>query len=266
MASARQVGIALSAEMVQLDQILAEMGKAYRNPTKAELLKKALEKAVVPVEQRLRQITPVGPTGNLRAAVASKVVEYPLDGNAVGVVGYRRAGRARASSAAGGSVRRGPDRAFHQWWLEEGTQPRRVADRFSNTPYRRRAHQRTLPSGRVIDVRDHQVSGQNAYIASSFKRLGAFRMVKTPRPPRGQEGHRVQTDPAYPAAFFKKSRNPIVIPPMPAGGSTGQPPVQTAFNQTRATVAEILVRELKVSMGDAWNSIYTAQGEVDEGT
>jgi hypothetical protein len=248
--------ITLSAQMVQLDQTIAQLGKAFTNTEKATRLKAALEKAVVPVVNRLRQITPEGPTGNLRRAIDSKIVEYPLDGNAVAIVGFRRSGRGSSRSAAGGAVRVGPDRAFHQWFLEEGTQPRRVADKFSNTPYKRSAHQRIMKSGKVVDVREHTVSGQGAYIASSYKKLVEFRFQKTPRPPRGSGlPHRVQTEPGYPRAFFKKSKNPITIPPMPAGGSTGRPPLRTAFNETQSTVAAILVRELSISLADAWNSV-----------
>jgi hypothetical protein len=42
---------------------------------------------------------------------------------------------------------------------------------------------------------------------------------------------------------------------MPAGGSTGRPPLRTAFNETQSTVAAILVRELSISLADAWNSV-----------
>jgi hypothetical protein len=259
------IGIRLSAEMVQLEETIERLSESFKNPKKADILEAALQKAVQPVFRRLAETTPTGPTGNLQLARDYKVVKYPLDGNAVGIVGYRRAGQARSESAAGGSVRRGPDRAFHQWWLEEGTQPRRVADKFSMTPYKRSAHQRVMKSGKVVDVREHTVAGQGGYIASSFNRLGSFKMQRTPRPPRGSgQPHRVQTDPAYPRAFFKKSKNPIVIPPMPVGGSTGRPPLRTAFEQTQANVAEILVRELKISLAEAWNSVSTGTGTLND--
>jgi hypothetical protein len=259
------IGITVSARFVQLDEIIANLGKAYDKKETAEKLKNALEKAVKPVVERLETVTPEGPTGNLRRAIGYKIVEYPLDGNAVAIVGFRRAGRGGSSSAAGGSVRVGPDRAFHQWWLEEGTQPRRVADKFSMTPYKRSAHQRVMKSGKVADVREHTVAGQGGYIASSYNRLGDFSFQKTPRPPRGSGlPHRVQTDPAYPRAFFKKSKNPIVIPAMPVGGSTGRPPLRTAFEQTQANVAEILVRELRISLEDAWNSVNRGTGTLSD--
>jgi hypothetical protein len=53
-------------------------------------LSAAMEKAVRPMRALLMANTPIGPTGNLRAAVDSKVVFYP-SGVAFGVVGYKRA-------------------------------------------------------------------------------------------------------------------------------------------------------------------------------
>ncbi len=104
---------------------------------------------------------------------------------------------------------------------------------------------------RHIEVVTHEVKRQGGYIASSYNKLGEFRMLPTPRMPRGQSGQRVQTDPGTPQAFFKKSSTPISIPAMPVGGSTGRPPLQTAFDQTRGQVAEILQRELRLSLEQA---------------
>jgi hypothetical protein len=178
-----------------------------------------------------------------------KVKKYPRDGAAVGIIGYRRAGTAQATSAAGGSVRAGPDRAFHQWWLEFGTQ-QRVVSKKSVKPYVRKTHLRRIPSGTTVEVQQHVVQkGQGKYIASSFNRLGPFKMV------RDLNRNRVQTDPAYPRAFFKASVNPIVIPPTPEGGRAGLPPVQTAWNQTQGQVAEYLQRELGLRLSEAWAAL-----------
>ena len=250
------IGIELSVEMQGLRELQDALGKTLRdNPAKAKILKSALEKAVLPVELRLREVTPDGPTGNLKRAVASKVVEYGLDGRAVAIVGYKRAGREPSASAAGGTVRAGPDRAFHQWWLENGTRPRLVS-KIADKPYTRLGHTRRMKSGKVADVVTHEVKRQGGYIASSYNRLGAFRTLPTPRLARGQEGQRVQTDPAYPNAFFKKSSRPIEIPPMPIGGSTGRPPLETAFTQTQRQVAEILQRELRLSIEEALSALF----------
>ena len=250
------IGIELTAEMQGLRELQDALGKTLKdNPAKAKILTAALEKAVLPVELRLREVTPDGPTGNLKRAVTSKVVEYGLDGRAVAIVGYKRAGREPSASAAGGTVRAGPDRAFHQWWLENGTRPRQVS-KIADKPYTRLGHTRRMKSGKVVDVVTHEVKRQGGYIASSYNRLGEFRTLPTPRMPRGQQGQRVQTDPGYPNAFFKKSSRPIEIPPMPVGGSTGRPPLTTAFTQTQRQVAEILQRELRLALEEALSAVF----------
>jgi hypothetical protein len=257
--------IELNAEIEGLDALLKNLSEALRPDQKSRIVEKAMQKAIKPVVAALERVTPLGPTGNLRRAIASKVVRYPLDGNAVGVVGFQRAGRGRATSAAGGSVRIGPDRAFHQWWLEEGTQERFVGT-LANKPYIRKGHTRRMKSGVVADVGEHSVRQQGGYIASSFKRLGPFKMQPTPRPPRGQEGQRVQTQPGYPNAFFKKSSTPITIPAMTPGGSGGTPPLKTAFDQTQTTVAEILSRELRISLEQVWANLSastSARGTIE---
>jgi hypothetical protein len=252
------VGISLSVDQTELRELQAALGRVFKPGEKAQILKRALEKAVAPVLARLQQTAPLGPTGNLRQAATSKVISYTRSGNAVALVGFRRAGRERSDSASGGTVRAGNDRAFHQWWLENGTQPRQVG-KLSDTPYTRRAHQRRTRSGTVADVQEHTVKGQGGYIASSFNRLGPFKMVKDPSQPS-----RVITEPGYQRAFFRKSKTPITIPAMPVGGSTGQPPLQTAWDQTQSTAAEILQRELQISLEAALDALTrSASGSVD---
>jgi len=273
------VGISLSVDQTELRELQAALGKVFTNSGKAEILKAALEKAVAPVLARLQQLAPLGPTGNLRRAAASKVVPYSRSGNAVAVVGFQRAGREKSESAAGGAVRAGPDRAFHQWWLENGTK-----ERFINSPsppksynrsgynkpgFERRGYQMTR-NGKTFRVSAHSVSGHavsshpvndpNAYYyASSFLELGEFKIRKF----RGGEKGFV-TEPGYPNAFFRKSKDPIRIPAMPVGGSTGQPPLQTAWDQTSTTAAEILQRELRISLEDALDALTrSAVGSVD---
>jgi hypothetical protein len=242
-------GIQLNAELVGLKELQESLGRIFTPTEKAKILKAALEKAIEPAFQKLKQITPLGPTGNLRRAVTKKVVPYPQDGNAAALVGFRRAGLSGSVSAAGGTVRKGPDRAFHQWWLEEGTNQRYVG-KLSNQPYGRRGHLRRVKNGPAVEVRPHIVQkGQNAYIASSYNRLGPFKLLPTER-----ASGRIQTDPAYQNAFFRKSKTPIVIPPMPAGGR-GAPPLKTTFEATRSQIAGILQRELRLSLEQALNVI-----------
>lgn len=246
--------IKITIDQQELRNMQEDLARLFPTNDRARILGTIMRKAIKPALDKLREVTPVGPTGNLALAASSKVVTYSRDGVAVGLIGYQRAGREPSVSAGGGSVRRGRDRAFHQWWLEQGTQPRIVA-KFSNKPYGRRGHLRRVPGKPAVEVRPHMVSGQNAYIASSFNKLGPFKMQATPRVPRGEEGQRVQTDPAYPRAFFKKSKNPIVIPPMTPGGRSGRPPVETAFRESQQVVAEILQRELRITLEEAISTI-----------
>lgn len=246
-------GIKVAFDFPELERIRRDLRALSDNRTNAVIIKDALTKAIQPAFERLKRITPVGPTGNLLRAAATKVKQYPQDGAAVALVGYERSGRGGSESAQGGSVRAGKDRAFHQWWLEYGTKPRRI-NRKSVTPYGRRGHTRRVSGRPAVEVRPHIVqAGQNQYIASSFNRLGPFRVVPTPRPPGGSRP--VQTDPGYPNAFFRASSTPFEIPPTLAGGVAGQPPVRTAFDESSGEMAAILTRELTISLQKAWDAL-----------
>lgn len=250
-------GIKLSINSEQLRDLRDRIQVFFPKKEASEVLAEAIEIAIFPAFRRLGEVTPRGPTLNLYRARAMKVKKYPRDGAAVGLIGYQRAGAAQASSAAGGSVRTGPDRAFHQWWLEFGTK-QRVIQKKSTKPYSRRGHTRRMPSGTTTEVKPHVVQkGQGKYIASSFNRLGPFKMV------RDVNRNRVQTDPAYPKAFFKASSEPITIPPTPEGGVAGKPPVQTAWDETQAQVAQYLQRELGLRLSEAWAALrYRDSGSI----
>jgi hypothetical protein len=252
-------GVYMVLDTSEIVRLQKSLGKVFGDKGDlAETLGEAIERALEPARRRLRENTPAGPTGNLKRAVNMKIVKYKNSGVAVGLIGYNRAGVGKSSSAAGGTVQAGPDRAFHQWWLEYGTNQRVIA-KLSNKPYQRKAHQRTMKSGKVASIKAHQVSGQNAYIASSYNKLGPFTMAK------GTDG-RVQTDPAYPKAFFRKSKTPIVIPAMNPGGS-GEPPVQKTWREYQGKVAERLTSELRISLERALEALtYTSTGSVTGAT
>ena len=205
----------------------------------AKVLKAALEKAIKPAYLRLVELTPVGPTGNLKRAASSKVVPYPKNGGAVGLVGYRQSSKEKGEATAG-SVRLGKERGFHQWWIEYGTKER-VVTKVSNKPFQRKAHTRRMKSGKVASINAHQVAGQGAIIASSLGARGPFEI--------NPDGTKSQ-----PYAFFmkgKKGQGALRIPETPAGGRAGVSPVRTAFTQTQTQVAEILRRELSLSLDAA---------------
>jgi hypothetical protein len=209
-------------------------------------LRAALNKAIQPAFAALGNVTPVGPTRNLYRARNKKVVIYAKDRVGVGLVGYNQSGKAESRSAQGGKVRAGRDRAYHQWWIENGTKARQIT-KLANTPYQRRSK-----NGLV-----HWVSGQNGYIASSFNGLGEFRIR--------QRGGSFTTRPAYPKAFFMKRSQPFEIRKTPAGGVANQPPVRTAWERSQSQVASVLRQELELSLGKALEAISTFSGRTVSG-
>lgn len=175
----------------------------------------AIRKTLKPGIEQLRSTTPKGPTGNLKRAIASKVKTYK-NGAAVGLVGYIAAGsKTKAKSAAGGKVRKGKNLGYHMGLLEFGTKDRYTKGR----------------------------------IASSFIRLGPFQLQSN--------GLRVQTSPAYPRAFFKRAAagQRVYLSSMPIGGSTGQPPVKTAFKRALPAMQALLPVEMSKAIQKAFKDM-----------
>lgn len=177
----------------------------------------AIRRSLKPGLSALRSTTPRGPTGNLRRAIASKVKTYK-GGNAVGLVGFTAAGSGRVK-ASGGTVKKGKDRAFHMGFLEFGT-------------------------------RDRRTKGP---IASSFKRLGPFVIRPVAKRGKFKGVARVVTSPAFPKAFFKRAPRgqTVYLSSMPIGGSTGQPPVRTAFQRALPEMRALLPVEMTKSVNAA---------------
>lgn len=246
-------GIKLDFDDAQLEGLRQSLRDLFAPKELAPILSEVLEKAIWPAYLRLREVAPVGPTGSLRRAVNHKVKAYKKSGNAVGLVGFNQSGTGDAQEMTAGGVKIGPDRAYHQWWLENGTKRREVT-KFSNTPYTRRSK-----LGRV-----HQVSGQNTIIASSQAKYGQFRIIKNP------DGSLKTESPNYPSSFFKKAKKGekvLVIEPSPKGGIDNQPPVATAWRQSQAQVAFILQQELRISLEKALSTlVFRTNGTVSNNT
>lgn len=238
-------GIKIEVSFDDVQQPLA-MLRALPDDIANKFLRAALDKAIQPAFTALGNVTPVGPTSNLYRARNKKVVIYRKDRVGVGLVGYNQSGKGSNRAAQGGRVRAGRDRAFHQWWIENGTKPRKITT-LANTPYQRRSK-----NGLV-----HWVSGQNGYIASSFNGLGPFRIRK--------QGNSFTTRPGYPKAFFVKRSQPFEIPATPRGGVSGQPPVETAWNRSRSQVTSVLREELSVSLERALEAITRFSGRTVSG-
>jgi hypothetical protein len=217
----------------------------------------ALKRAMQPAFSALKgQVSggnvKVGPTGNLRRSVKLITKRYPNTGTGVCVVGFQKAGTGKSKSAGGGKVKKGSDRAFHQFWLEFGTKERHVSKQ-ATTPYVRRnrttfkAMKKALGKKQAEELSEktQKVKRQGGYIASSFASLGPFRLKAS----KGGTG-RVGTTPGYPKAFFRKSTTPINL-----GSMRPFQPVRRAWMQSKDAVAGSMEKELRVGILNAYKQM-----------
>ena len=143
--------------------------------------RRALKKAAEPGLQALRRnVASLGEvTGNLLAAVTSVSREYTNNklGLPVGVVvvGFRRPTNAKSQKMAtpafaGGTVLKGPNRAYHSHLVEYGTQ-RRTPGRTRRTKRRR-----VILGGRIRTLAQtvKEAPANSRGILSSFKSRGPF--------------------------------------------------------------------------------------------
>jgi hypothetical protein len=238
-------GAMIKVEGPDLYELRQEFKKLPKNIA-ARVIGAALKRASAPAERALKSVTAKGPTGNLRRAIKTKVVKYPRDGAAVAVVGYVKAGTGKSKSAGGGTVKKGPDRAYHQFFVEFGTKERTI-NKPAAKPYQRssagenRKLRRALGAkqARELKSKTETVSQQGGYISSSFGRLGPFKLKRSKK----GGGGRVATTPGYPKAFFIKSGQPIRIPAM-----LPRQPVATAYRMSKSAVAANLNAEMKKAL------------------
>lgn len=262
-------GIVISADFPALKSVGESIRRLGDKKFAAVALKDALEKAILPAFMRLKELTPIGPTGNLRAAAAYIAKAYPKNGGAVALIGYRRSGQKASESAQGGKVRVSKsklgDRAYHQWMIEFGTAGRAIKKPVTLKKYKRVSP--VVPFVRVRRGKQEVVRGRGVehdvnppqgtyYIASSYNSLGPFGFEKN-------ASGGVQTNPQYPNAFFMKSKSQIVLPPVKPGGVGGVPPLRTAFQQTQSRVAFILQQELRITLERALSAmVFRDQGTI----
>jgi len=203
---------------------LQELKKGFRTLRPAiarRSIGAALKRAMEPARKALKTTTPKGPTGNLQKAIDVYVKKYK-NGNAVGLVGYRKpTGAGKQRKNKGGTVRKGANFAYHQAILEVGNKRRRATEKGS--------------------------------IASSYNRLGNFKLKKPPKRGKFAGSTRVQTTPKYPKAFFKRapSGQRVDLGDMSPGGSKGQPPVKAAYKMSAGKVRALLPKEMTRALNAA---------------
>lgn len=250
-----------------------ELRRAYGDLPKslaAVTLAAACKRALMPSLSVLKANSPQGPTGNLRRAVTIKSVKYTATRTGVAVAGYKKAGSGKSKAAAGGKIRRGSDRAFHQFWLEFGTKERRIRVpssrgifiassfdtlgkfRIKPTGKHARKARRLMKQAYRLNVRAGKQKFQDEASAAGLMRERARGLMSAAATAHAAS-QRVQTTPAYPRAFFtaRPMGTPLVLPPMHA-----QEPVRRTWEQIKAPAAGRLEAEM-------WDGLRRAQKQLE---
>lgn len=182
----------------------------------AKHLGATVRKAAKPAQDALKaevKANQKGPSGNLFRAIATKVVTYKRTGNAVAIVGFRKAGGPRAPD---GRVQKGKDRAFHAGFLEFGTKQRRT---------------------------------KKGSIASSFLRgLTGFELLKPAKRGKYAGMARVRTKPKYPKAFFKRAPRGQTVN---LGRTLPEQPIATSFRKSVGAIRSALQAAIPVAIEKA---------------
>lgn len=157
----------------ELMAIRKELAARFAPNIRAKFLAAAIRKATKPVAQKLKSETRSTfkrVSGNLLRSVTTVVRKYTKTGNAVGIVGFTKAGTGKRLPTKG-TIQKGKDRAYHAGLLIFGTKNRRT----------------------------------KGGIASSYNTRGPFTIRKRTKRGKYAGSTRVRTTPKSPRAFFKKA-------------------------------------------------------------
>ena len=228
-AAKRQFSLApLNSVIAELKKLPADISNKYQR----KALKKAAQPGKQALEANVRQIGQV--TGNLLASITEKGKSYTNNKYrlpvSVFVVGFRRPVGSASQKAAvpaftGGSVLKGPNRAYHSHLVELGTKGRRYPGKSRVVKKRR-----VILDGRIISQRfrvKEQPADNPRMILSSFKARGPFAF--------GGRG-------LYPMDFIATGS----VAPMPA-----LRPLSRAFKQALPQMKSILDVEMRKALQGA---------------
>lgn len=234
------VGTKKKTKQLYADAALKDIVEALRSLPKEISLRyqmRALKRAAKPGQDALRsQVASIGQvTGNLAASITTNPRKYTNNRQnlpvSVLVVGFRRPTGVGSQNGAtpaftGGSVLKGPNRAFHSHLVEYGTRPRTPGKSKSS------GRKRVIVNGRIntFFLRVKQQSAGKG-VLSSFKGRGTFTGKG-----RGQ----------YPKDFIATGG----VGPMPA-----YRPLQKAFAQSEGQMRSILDIEMRKSLTAAVRAI-----------
>lgn len=192
---------------------------------------RALQKAAKPGTEALRaRVGQIGQvTGNLAASVSKVSRKYTNNKRrlpvGVVVVGFRRPVNSKSQKMAtpafaGGSVLKGPNRAYHSHLVEYGTQSRTAGKS------RRSGRKRVVLGGRLRTIidREKEAAAPRA-ILSSFATRGPFSRGGT-----------------YPKDFIATGT---------VRGAPAQRPLQKAFNASKGQIQSVLDAEMRKALAKA---------------
>lgn len=216
--------------LAPLDEVVAELKKIepeISNRYQRRALKKAAKPGKAALEANVRAIGQV--TGNLLASITEKGKSYTNNKFRVPVsvivIGFRRpvggGAQRTAESAFGGSVMKGPNRAYHSHLVEFGTKGRRTPGKSRSVKRRR-----VILDGRIITQRDRvkerPTNNPRAILSSWNTRRGSG-----------------QWQGKYPTDFIATGS----VRPMPAFR-----PLERAFKQSRGEMRSILDVEMRKAL------------------
>ena len=216
--------------LAPLDDVVAELKKLpaeISNRYQRRALKKAAKPGKAALEANVRAIGQV--TGNLLASVAERGKSYTNNKFRVPVsvivIGFRRpvggGAQRTAETAFGGSVMKGPNRAYHSHLVEFGTKGRRTPGKSRSVKRRR-----VILDGRIITQRDRTkerpTNNPRAILSSWNTRRGSG-----------------QWQGKYPTDFIATGS----VRPMPA-----LRPLERAFKQSRGEMRSILDIEMRKAL------------------
>ncbi len=225
-----------------LADVAAELKKLPRDiSTKYQL--RALKKAAKPGQEALRKnVAALGEvTGNLLASVSQVSRKYTNNKAklpvGVVVVGFRRPVNSKSQKGAtpafiGGTVLKGPNRAYHSHLVEYGTQPR------SAGKSKRVSRRRVILGGRIRTLTERakeKSSGRG--VLSSFKTRGPFFRPGVRR---------------YPVDFIATGT---------VRGSPARRPLTRAFQSTKSQMQSILDVEMRKALTAAIRATQKKYGD-----
>ena len=225
-----------------LEDVVAEIKRLPRDiSTKYQL--RALKKAAKPGQEALRKnVAALGEvTGNLMASVSQVSRKYTNNKAklpvGVVVVGFRRPVNSKSQKGAtpafiGGTVLKGPNRAYHSHLVEYGTKPRQAGK--SKLVSRRRV----VLGGRIRTITERAKENPTGRgVLSSFKTRGPFFRPGVRR---------------YPVDFIATGT---------VRGSPARKPLTRAFQSTQSQMQSILDVEMRKALAAAIRATQKKYGD-----